>query len=1851
MRRSTRNQSAVAAKEANKKIGNEVVDVKRPKKLAATDSFVKIKGEEETENEPATTTGRDAVRKSNRNTERASDSLKVSNASSRRSHTPTAQSTPRKSVKAAAQENIELPAKKTNEEENVSSSSSSSSSEDEIQRASDYSKSDSGEEEEMEADKSEEEDAHDGNIDEVSSDDDTDTRKRRRGGVNATPRKNKSRIVGHFTPSKKRNLQQRRAANAVKPLPAPAIESLNDTTDRDAKSLSRALLHVGATPGYLPCREDEYLMIEGCIEGLLEDGQGGCVYISGTPGTGKTATVHSVIRALIERSNNQEIAPFKYVEINGLRVSEPARAYPILWEGLTGDAMNLSPRAALNALEKYYGDGRNDQACVLLMDELDQMVTSKQSEVYNFFNWPNMPRSKLIVVAVANTMDLPERVLRGKVKSRLGMERINFAPYDRTQLIEIVQSRLRYAVSLAEKRDYTHLTDDDTQGIFDQDAVKIAAAKTASVQGDARRMLEVCRQTLERTEILPVKTSHVQQTLKAMSLSPLSRMMAGLSLSAKIMLVSTMRCAAAAGLGTGECRWGDVSSLHQKLSNQIISYTPPIPLSRTDQYAILSALAATRIVLAHEPGAGYTGLSKGSDAERMLILNVPEADMGDFHKIHRHFSPLLSIHTDPTVNDLLQRTNSISNLSDLLRPFDVLHNVPLRTSQLETHHAPTFYLRFSELAQLDAPTEELHRVVDDAASAATGGEKEREDEILNTGEQYNKFVDSLLSHHHLLPYSTFQHPAAFILATTTTHSDPIAELARLAKEVALPDAYAKRTYMNATPSYVLRYHVLVHDAHNGDMDSARMLLEQAKKIHGIHCALLIINSKESGGDEQSHHAESNEQLQVVTRTYGHSRGHSLDTSDLTVVRAFVRELVVQSLIPWMEKCTRDWNQLFVTNRKGFTNKLFSSFGVSKKWTAQQTPTRAVGSAATTGSFLSSEKIYPSTTHEATFRRLADFAFMLRDYKLSAQVYSQLRRDVAEEPEAYHYAASANEMLGLSHLLSPHSPTSTLDATVQYLDEASAVWSGTRDVNDHAQAVRATVLFVESFRARGSSGLVIPSAFIRAATGTSVYHALLLHQAAIAYETHVRPYKRKASLYYVRAASVYEANGKLELARLCYSHCDTTRFPFVVEALGRLASGVDNQKAANLLTQSLRYAGDQTLLDNWRHSISQEGVSIDSLTFPLPLFDKTATTIVDPHKHSYTNRRSEGIFDSMEAAIGVDGERGVKCVDVDVNEVFEVQLLSRNPFNAGVTLSEFELSFDGDAEVSVERLDDTVELGAMQSLPVTFKCSVASLSKISLQSVSFKMDGLAKFTESLHRNGPRLNDTKEQRIGKFYAPDLSLQVRVNEPSPRLSASVEDFPQRLGLGEGRLSHIKLNNVGLVDIEDVQVCVNEQSFMLVGVDETIRSARDIYKQSHSDSLQKTQIENNLLPHQPYTTTQPLKSADSTAIPVLIRGDNVGKRLLHLIVAYKEKKSAARNVFRVKRLLHVLDIRPVVDVKLAAQPSKTTLGSYDLSLEIENVVPESQVDITQVSFVSPAWKCVGELQSMSLGFEEIGKQSFSVRFDEAYDVKSGHAMQEYVVKQMATYLQGKDVSGSLPPSANVLASHLTSTAYTDVTQTNLLTIMMNARRNLRYLTLQHELKSIDRDVLAHIFPLMEAGEGDVVVCWKLGDRVGHALVSGLVMGAREGLSRRIGERVKESKDAKSVLYASTIKERENTTSELLRSRFSINDMPIIVNTYTPSTINHLFDQEPILNLSVDVSLFNNSISKDIECGLLLKDRIEGIDAPTRQFSATVKPQSSHVVSIPLTCSHPGAYKFSELVLSLGGSRYIVNLNEIVVV
>ena len=51
--------------------------------------------------------------------------------------------------------------------------------------------------------------------------------------------------------------------------------------------------------------------------------------------------------------------------------------------------------------------------------QLDLLWTRKQTVMYNLFDWPTRAHARLTVIAVANTMDLPERIMMNRVQSRL----------------------------------------------------------------------------------------------------------------------------------------------------------------------------------------------------------------------------------------------------------------------------------------------------------------------------------------------------------------------------------------------------------------------------------------------------------------------------------------------------------------------------------------------------------------------------------------------------------------------------------------------------------------------------------------------------------------------------------------------------------------------------------------------------------------------------------------------------------------------------------------------------------------------------------------------------------------------------------------------------------------------------------------------------------------------------------------------------------------------------------------------------------------------------------------------------------------------------------------------------------------------------------------------------------------------------------------------------------------------------------------------------------------------------------------------------------------------------------------
>ena len=77
---------------------------------------------------------------------------------------------------------------------------------------------------------------------------------------------------------------------------------------------------------------------------------------------------------------------------------------------------------------------------VLVVDELDVLVTQTQSVLYNIFDWPTYKASNIAVLGIANTMDLPERLLP-KIASRLGSGRVTFNPYNTSELIKTIHKR------------------------------------------------------------------------------------------------------------------------------------------------------------------------------------------------------------------------------------------------------------------------------------------------------------------------------------------------------------------------------------------------------------------------------------------------------------------------------------------------------------------------------------------------------------------------------------------------------------------------------------------------------------------------------------------------------------------------------------------------------------------------------------------------------------------------------------------------------------------------------------------------------------------------------------------------------------------------------------------------------------------------------------------------------------------------------------------------------------------------------------------------------------------------------------------------------------------------------------------------------------------------------------------------------------------------------------------------------------------------------------------------------------------------------------------------------------------
>ncbi|KAJ7268679.1 P-loop containing nucleoside triphosphate hydrolase protein [Mycena haematopus] len=229
------------------------------------------------------------------------------------------------------------------------------------------------------------------------------------------------------------------------------------------------------------------------------------LYISGSPGTGKTALVNSILRTL----DDNEV---KVVNINCMALNSVDALWVRLIEELgptadkkrktAGRPKKLHGRDAVDALLTVF-----PTKCIIVLDELDHIAPTAQSLTSLFSISASRP-SILRVVGIANTHTLTASSSAGFIPSSSHVRTLHFPPYTPTQLSQILQSRLAplYVADASEDAESAESASQAVKKFLSPAALNLLTKKIAALTGDVRSLFEVLRGAIDLAVASPPST-------------------------------------------------------------------------------------------------------------------------------------------------------------------------------------------------------------------------------------------------------------------------------------------------------------------------------------------------------------------------------------------------------------------------------------------------------------------------------------------------------------------------------------------------------------------------------------------------------------------------------------------------------------------------------------------------------------------------------------------------------------------------------------------------------------------------------------------------------------------------------------------------------------------------------------------------------------------------------------------------------------------------------------------------------------------------------------------------------------------------------------------------------------------------------------------------------------------------------------------------------------------------------------------------------------------------------------------------------------------------------------------------
>ncbi|KAJ3732143.1 P-loop containing nucleoside triphosphate hydrolase protein [Lentinula guzmanii] len=234
----------------------------------------------------------------------------------------------------------------------------------------------------------------------------------------------------------------------------------------------------------MPARDTERDIISKFIHDFLSHSETGrlhSLYISGSPGCGKTALMSSILDSL-------QLDGTRIINVNCMALTN----FDSLWDRLIDEFDGVLQKKRKSGITK--GNSREviesllcgmTSRCIVVLDEMDHLAFNPQS-ISSFLNLAKS--DKLCVIGIANTHTSTPSL------SSEGFQTLHFSPYTSAQLLQIIQSRLS---ALTTPDPLNSETGADINQFFPLPTLTLLAKKVAGLTGDVRTLFEALRGAID----------------------------------------------------------------------------------------------------------------------------------------------------------------------------------------------------------------------------------------------------------------------------------------------------------------------------------------------------------------------------------------------------------------------------------------------------------------------------------------------------------------------------------------------------------------------------------------------------------------------------------------------------------------------------------------------------------------------------------------------------------------------------------------------------------------------------------------------------------------------------------------------------------------------------------------------------------------------------------------------------------------------------------------------------------------------------------------------------------------------------------------------------------------------------------------------------------------------------------------------------------------------------------------------------------------------------------------------------------------------------------------------------------